>query len=119
MQYILLWYILCSAVQCLLGTSSRGGKGASRMRSLYNKVVISPLKLLLESLAAGLNLGFHLFKKSTWLNNIFILVNLELISGFILQIKSIQNYLQGHMVAAMCFNMGHLIKMGWNFKFKF
>ena len=29
-------------------------------------------------------------------------VNPEPISGFILEIKSIPNYLQGHMVAAMC-----------------
>ena len=39
-----------------------------------------------------------------------MLVNLEPISGFILEINSIPNYLHGHTVAAMCFNMGHLVK---------
>ena len=39
-----------------------------------------------------------------------MLVNLVPIFGFILEIKSIPNYLHGHTVAAMCFNMGHLVK---------
>ena len=52
----------------------------------------------------------HFFKKSDLTTNIFMLVNLEPISGFILETNSIPNYLHGHMVAAMCFNMGHLVK---------
>ena len=51
-----------------------------------------------------------LFKKSNLTTKIVMLVNLEPISGFILEIKSILNYLQGHTVAAMCFNIGHLVK---------
>ena len=56
--------------------------------------------------------------------NIFMLLNLRPISGFILEIKSIPNYLQGHTVAAMYFNMGHLVKkswvkMTWNLKIQF
>ena len=39
-----------------------------------------------------------------------MLVNLEPIVGFMLEIKSIQIYLHGHTVSAMCFNMGHLLK---------
>ena len=39
-----------------------------------------------------------------------IKVNLEPIFGFILEINSIPNYLNGHTVVAMCFNMGHLVK---------
>ena len=49
-------------------------------------------------------------KKYDLTTNIFMLVNLEPISGFILEINSIPNYLHGHTVAAMCFNMGHLVK---------
>ena len=52
----------------------------------------------------------HLKNKSNLTTNIFMLVNLEPFSGFILEIKSIPNYLQGHTVAAMRFNMGHLVK---------
>jgi len=52
----------------------------------------------------------HFFKKSDLTTNIFMLVNLEPIFGFILEINSIPNYLHGHTVAAMCFNMGHLVK---------
>ena len=52
----------------------------------------------------------NIFKKSNLTTNIFALVNLEPNYGFILDIKSIQNYLQGHTVAAMCFNMGNLVK---------
>ena len=44
-----------------------------------------------------------------------MLVNLEQISGFILEINRIPIYLNGHTVAAMCFNIGHLlIKLGKN-----
>ena len=50
------------------------------------------------------------FKKSDWTTNIFMLVNLEPIFGFILEINSIPNYLHGHTVVAMSFNMGHLVK---------
>ena len=52
----------------------------------------------------------HFFKKSDLTTNIFMLVNLEPIFGFILEINSILKYLHGHMVVAMCFNMGHLVK---------
>ena len=63
-------------------------------------------------------------KKSGLTTNIFILVNLEPIFGFILEINSIPDYLHGHTVAAMCLNMGHLVKKGWvkmrrNLKFNF
>ena len=37
-------------------------------------------------------------------------VNLEPISGFILEINNIPNYLHGYTLAAMTFNMGHLVK---------
>ena len=50
------------------------------------------------------------FKKSDWTTNIFMLVNLEQTFGFILDINSIPNYLHGHTVVAMSFNMGHLVK---------
>ena len=49
-------------------------------------------------------------KKSDLTTNIFMLVNLEPIFGFILEINSIPNYLHRHTVVAMCFNMGHLVK---------
>ena len=39
-----------------------------------------------------------------------MLVNLEPIFGFILEINSITNYLHGHTVVAMCFDMGHRVK---------
>ena len=52
----------------------------------------------------------HFFKKFDLTTNIFMLVNLEPIFGFILEINSIPNYLHGHTVVAMCFNMGHLVK---------
>ena len=52
----------------------------------------------------------HLFKKSSLTTNIFMLVNLEPIFGFILEINRIPNHLHGHMVVSMCFNMGHLVK---------
>ena len=52
----------------------------------------------------------HFFQKCDLTTNIFMLVNLEPIFGFILEINSIPNYLHGHTVAAMCFNMGHLVK---------
>ena len=39
-----------------------------------------------------------------------MLVNLGIIFVFILKIKGIPNYQHGHMVIAMCFNMGHLVK---------
>ena len=51
-----------------------------------------------------------LFKKSNLTIKMFMLVNLEPISRFILEIKSNPNDLQGHMVATMCFEMGHLLK---------
>ena len=44
------------------------------------------------------------------MTNIFMLVNLELFFGFILEINRIPNHLHGHTVVAMCFNMGHLVK---------
>ena len=50
------------------------------------------------------------FFKSDLTTNIFMLVNLEPIFGFILEISSIPNYLHGHTVVAMCFIMGHLVK---------
>ena len=50
------------------------------------------------------------FKKSNWTTNIFMLVNLELISGLILEINSIPYYLPRHTVAAMCFHIRHLVK---------
>ena len=52
----------------------------------------------------------HFFKQSDLTTNIFMLVNLEPIFGFILEINSIPNYLHGHTVAAMCFDIGHLVK---------
>ena len=52
----------------------------------------------------------HFFHKSNLTTNIFMLVNLEPIFGFILEINSIPNQLHGHTVAAMCFNMGYLVK---------
>ena len=39
-----------------------------------------------------------------------MLMNLEPIFEFILEINSIPNYLHGHTVLGMCFNMGHLLK---------
>ena len=55
-----------SAVQCSalppgqgVYTSSRGGQQASKIRSLTNKVVRSPLQPLPVSLAAGLNRGLY------------------------------------------------------------
>ena len=42
--------------------------------------------------------------------NIFMLVNLEPLFGFVLEINSIPYYLHRHMLVDMCFNMGHLVK---------
>ena len=52
----------------------------------------------------------YFFKKSNMTTNIFILANLEPISRFILEIQTISKYLHGHMVEAMWFNIGHLVK---------
>ena len=50
------------------------------------------------------------FNKSDLTTNIFMLVNIEQIFRFILEINSIPNDLHGHMVVAMCCNIGHLVK---------
>ena len=52
----------------------------------------------------------HFFRKFNRETNIVMLINLDPILEFILEIKIIPNYLHGHMVAAMCFNMGNLVK---------
>ena len=49
-------------------------------------------------------------QKSHLTINIFMLENLVPILVFVSEIKSIQSYLHGHMIAAMCFTMGHLVK---------
>ena len=53
------------------------------------------------------------FRKSKLKTNIWMLVNLELILGFMLEIKSIPIYQHGHAVSAMCFNMGRLLQLIW------
>ena len=52
----------------------------------------------------------HLFKRSNLTTNIVTIVNIEPHLGYMLEIKGIPNYLRGHTVVAMCFNMGHLVK---------
>ena len=58
----------------------------------------------------GIGKIFRIFGRMFWYQCLVMLVNLEPILGFILKIKSISNYLHWHMVAAMCFNMGQLVK---------
>ena len=48
----------------------------------------------------------HFFNISYLTTNIFMLVKLEPICGFIAEFNSIPNYLHGSTVAAMCLNMG-------------
>ena len=44
------------------------------------------------------------------MTNIVMLVNLELILGFMFEIKSIPNYLYGQMILSMSFTMGNLLE---------
>ena len=81
------------------------------------KVVMSPQKTIsLRHALDKKNLFIKLQEisikkyKSNLMSNILMLVNLEPILGFLFEIKSIQNYLEGHSVSAMFFEMVHL----WN-----
>ena len=54
--------------------------------------------------------NIQFFKKFYLTTNIVMLVNLEPNLGFRLEIKSIPNYLHGHTVSAICFNMGNILE---------
>ena len=49
-------------------------------------------------------------KKSNLTTNIMMIVNLEPILEFTLEIKSNPTYIHGHTVSPMCLNMGHILE---------
>ena len=80
---------------------------------IYNDKTLLPSAKMIPSKMAKKGVFYeknHFFQKSNFSTNIVMLVNLEQLFGYILEIKSIQNYLQEHTVSPVCFIMGNLLE---------